>query len=206
MNIRCTPSNLSGEINLSSNDFSNVILLCAGALSKDGVTLRNLSFDDVGKKISDTLQYMGADIKTGENFITVSENRLFGMMSYLRGENEFFSLYCALASVCDKGFTQLSGIKSLDQSLVSNVIENLSKIRVATAFDDEDELIIWGDNDIVGGTVDAKNNPYFALAFALISCRSRLPIDIHNIGDLQDRFPNFIENFNELGGKIEIIK
>ncbi len=206
MNIRCTPSVLQGEKTLKDNNFSNLILLCCGALSQNGITLHNFSSSEKSQKLLDLISYMGANVTVNENSVTVSKNRIFGAMVNVKGESEIFALYCALASICDKGFTLLTGVKTIDTYIVNSMIENLNKIRVASSFDDENEIVIWGENEIVGGTVDANCDPYLALAFTLISCKSNLPIDIHNIGNLTELFPNFIDEFNALGGKIEIIK
>lgn len=206
MNIRCTPSKLRGQIKVQANDKSNIFLLCAGALSDEGVTLLGLNVSEALESALNTLQYMGAKVQIKENAVTVSKNRLFGLMVNIGGDEFLFSLYCALAAVCDKGFTQLSGIRRLKKETASSYINALSAIRVACSFDDEDELIIWGGNEIIGGTVDAKNNPYLALALTLISCEAKLPVDIHNIGAFTGEFPDFIKNFNALGGKIDILK
>lgn len=206
MNIRCTPSILQGELTLKNNDFSNLILLCAGMMSQNGVTLHKFNLSETGKRIFDLIEYMGANVTVNETDVTVSKGRIFGTMVNVKGENDLFMLYCALASICEKGFTLISGVKSIDIGTTTNLIESLNKIRVTNSFDDENELVIWGENEVIGGTVDAKENVYFTLAFSLISCVSHLPIDIHNTGELQKVFPNFIDDFNALGGKIEILK
>lgn len=206
MNIRCTPSHLHGEIKVNTNGISNIFLLCAGALSKEGVTLSGLKTDDNTEKILNTLRYMGANVSKNESGVTVSKNRLFGMSANVSGDELMFFVFCALASVCDKGFTQITGLRTLKSETVDSAVKILSKLRIACSFDDEDELIIWGGNEIIGAVVDAKGNAYFALVLAIISCEAKLPVDIHNAGDFESEIPDFIRNFNSLYGKIEIIK
>lgn len=206
MNIRCTPSKLHGQIKAQPNDKSNIFLLCSGALSSEGVTLSDINVSETFESLLNTLKYMGAKVEIKDNAVTVSENRLFGLMANVKDDEFLLSLYCVLAAVCDKGFTQLGGIRGLKNETVSSYINALSAIRVACSFDDEDELIIWGGNEIIGGTVDAVNDPYLALALTLISCEAKLPVDIHNIGAFTSEFPDFIKNFNALGGKIETLK
>lgn len=206
MGIRCTPSHLHGETKVNKDDISNIFLLCAGALSKEGVTLSGLKTDGKTEKILNTLRYMGANVIMKDDSVTVSRNRLFGMSANVNGDELMFAFFCALASVCEKGFTQITGLRTLKSETVNSAVKTLSKLRVACSFDDEDELIIWGGNEIVGGTADAKDNAYFTLALALISCETSLPVDIHNAGNIESEFPDFIKNFNLLNGKIEIIK
>lgn len=206
MNIRCNPSVLKGEITLKDKSFSNLILLCAGMLSEDGVTLKSFTLDEESKKLLDLIEYMGASVFVNENNVTVKKGRVFGMMTSVKENTQLFMLYCALASVCEKGFSLISGVRSIENSVVLNVVESLNKIHATNSFDDENELVIWGENEIIGGTVDAKGNCDFALAFALISSASALPIDILNVGDLLEKHPHFIESYNSLGGKIEVIK
>lgn len=206
MNIRCTPSHLHGEIKVNTNGISNIFLLCAGALSKEGITLSGLKTDDVLEKVLNTLRYMGANVSIKDNNVTVSKNRLFGMSAHVNGDEMMFFVFCALASVCEKGFTQITGLRTLKSETVNLAVKTLSKLRVACSFDDEDELIIWGGNEIIGGTADAEGNSCFALVLTLLSCEASIPVDIHNAGDLESEFPDFIKNFNSLNGKIDIIK
>lgn len=206
MVIRCTPSHLHGKIQVNTGDISNIFLLCAGALSKEGVTLSGLKTDGKAEKILNTLRYMGANVSIKDDSVTVSKNRLFGMSANINGDELMFAFFCALASVCEKGFTQITGLRTLKSETVNSVVKTLSKLRVACSFDDEDELIIWGGNEIIGGTADAEDNVYFALALTLLSCEASLPVDIHNTGNIESEFPDFIKNFNLLNGKIETIK
>lgn len=206
MNLRCTPSHLHGEINLNANDSSNIFLLCAGALSEEGVTLKGFKADGFAAKVLDVLDYMGANVSRDNENITVSRNRLFGMSVNVNGNELEFFVYCALASVCEKGFIQLSGLKTIKSETVDLAVKTLTKLGVACSFDDEDELIIWGGNDITGGTADANGNIYSALALTVLSCEASIPIDIHNTGGLEKTFPDYIRSFNLLNGKIETIK
>lgn len=205
MNIRCTPSRLYGEIDLNANDSSNIFLLCAGSLSEEGITLKGFQADGFAEKILDTLDYMGANVSRNNN-ITVLKNRLFGMSKHIKESELEFFVYCALGAVCEKGFIQLSGLRSIKKETVDLAVKTLSKLNIACSFDDEDELIIWGGNDITGGTADVNGNIYLALALTVISCEASIPLDIHNTGGLEKTFPYYIKNFNLLNGKIETIK
>lgn len=206
MSIRCTPSHLHGEIELKSNDSSNIFLLCAGALSKDGITLKGFKADGFVSKIPETLEYMGANVSRNNDSITVSRNRLFGMPLNVNGNEIEFLIYCAVASVCEKGFTQITGLHTINREAVDLTVKTLTEMRVACSFDDEDELIIWGGNEIIGGTLDVNRNVYMALALTVISCEANICLDIRNTGGLEKIFPDYIKNFNLLNGKIEIIK
>lgn len=206
MNIRCTPSLLHGEISVNANDSSNIFLLCAGALSEEGVMLKKIKTDGFAEKLIDTLGYLGANVNRDNNSVTVSKNRLFGMPKHIEGDELEFFVYCMLGSVCEKGFIQLSGLRSIQRKTVDLAVTALSKLNIACSFDDEDELVIWGGNDITGGSVDADGNVYLAIALTVISCAASIPVDIHGTGEIQNIFPDYINNFNALGGKIETIK
>ncbi len=206
MNIRCTPSHLHGEIDVNANDSSNIFLLCAGALSEQGVTLKEIKADGFAEKFPDTLHYMGANVSRDGDNITVSRNRLFGMSRRIKESEIDFFIYCALGAVCEKGFIQLSGLRSIKKETVDLAVKTFTKLNIACSFDDEDELVIWGGNDITGGTADANGNIYLTLAMTVISCEASIPLDIHNIGEFKKIFPYYIKNFNSLNGKIEAIK
>lgn len=206
MNIRCTPSHIHGEIDINANDSSNILLLCAGALSEEGVTLKGIKADGFAAEVLDTLDYMGANISRDNDNITVLKGRLFGMSKRIKESELEFFVYCALGAVCEKGFMQLSGLRSIKKETVDLAVKTLSMLNIACSFDDDDELIIWGGNDITGGTADANGNIYLALALTVISCEASIPLDIHNTGGFEKIFPDYMNKFNWLGGKMETIK
>lgn len=206
MNIRCTPSHLHGEIDINANDSSIIFLLCAGALSEEGITLKGFKADGFAAEVLDTLDYMGANVSRDNDNITVSKGRLFGMSKRIKESELEFFVYCALGAVCEKGFIQLSGLRSIKKETVDLTVTAFSKLNIACSFDDDDELIIWGGNDITGGTADANENIYLAFALTVISCEASIPLDIHNTGGLEKTFADYMNKFNSLGGKIETIK
>lgn len=206
MNIRCTPSHLHGEIDINANDSSIVFLLCAGALSEEGVTLKGFKADGFAAEILDTLDYMGANIGRDNDNITVSKGRLFGMSKRIKESELEFFVYCALGAVCEKGFIQLSGLRSIKKETVDLTVTAFSKLNIACSFDDDDELIIWGGNDITGGTADANGNVNLVFALTVISCEASIPLDIYNTGGLEKTFADYMNKFNSLGGKMETIK
>lgn len=206
MNIRCTPSHLHGEIDLNADDSSIIFLLCAGALSEDGVTLNGFKADGFSAEILDTLDYMGANVSRDNDNITVSKGRLFGMSKRIKESELEFFVYCALGAVCEKGFIQLSGLRSIKKETVDLTVTAFSKLNIACSFDDDDELIIWGGNDITGGTADANENIYLAFALTVISCEASIPLDIYNTGEIEKTFADYMNKFNSLGGKMETIK
>ncbi|MCR4594040.1 MAG: hypothetical protein K5761_03175, partial [Clostridiales bacterium] len=81
--------------------------------------------------------------------------------------------------------------------------ENLTKIGIAVSEDDDDEVIVWADNILTGGSVDAHNDPNFAMALMIASCACSIPLDIYEISGLTESYPDFIDCFNSLGGKAE---
>lgn len=206
MNIRCTPSHLHGEIDINANDSSIIFLLCAGALSEEGITLKGFKADGFAAEILDTLDYMGANVSRDNDNITVSKGRLFGMSKRIKESELEFFVYCALGAVCEKGFIQLSGLRSIKKETVDLTVTAFSKLNIACSFDDDDELIIWGGNDITGGTADANGNVNLVFALTVISCEASIPLDIYNTSGLEKTFADYMNKFNSLGGKMETIK
>lgn len=206
MNIRCTPSHLHGEIDINANDSSIIFLLCAGALSEEGITLKGFKADGFAAEVLDTLDYMGANVSRDNDNITVSKGRLFGMSKRIKESELEFFVYCALGAVCEKGFIQLSGLRSIKKETVDLTVTAFSKLNIACSFDDDDELIIWGGNDITGGTADANGNVNLVFALTVISCEASIPLDIYNTSGLEKTFADYMNKFNSLGGKMETIK
>lgn len=205
-NIRCTPATLSGEITAKDNNISYIYLLCAGALSEKGITVKGINADETGKRILDILRHMGAEVKTDDETISVRKNRLFGTIVNTGDMPDVFPLLSVMAGLCDKMFTQISGVRSVrktDEDKVMLIAENLTKIGIAVSEDDDDEVIVWADNILTGGSVDAHNDPFFAMALMIASCACSIPLDIYEISGLTESYPDFIDCFNSLGGKAE---
>ncbi len=203
-NIRCMPSYLSGEMEAKSQNISYLYLLCAGALSEKGVCIKSYKPDDKAQFILKLLRTMGAKVVIDKEGVSVKKGILFGTMANLTKLEEFFPLVCVMAGLSDKMFTQITGVRSLRTGSSDKVVivsENLSKIGIALSEDDDDEVLVWADNEITGGSVDAHNDPHFAMALMIASCACNIALDIYEIEGLKSAYSDFIDEFNALGGK-----
>ena len=153
-NIRCTPATLSGEITAKDSNISYIYLLCAGVLSEKGITVKGIKVDKTGKRILDILRHMGAEVKMDDETVSVRKNRLFGTIVNIGDMPDVFALLSVMAGLCDKMFTQISGVRSVrstDEDKVMLIAENLTKIGIAVSEDDDDEVVVWADNSLTGG-------------------------------------------------------
>lgn len=67
----------------------------------------------------------------------------------------------------------------------------------------EDEIIIDGVNEFQGGTVTSWGDHRIAMCLAIASTRCNKPLEIDGIEAISKSYPNFINDFISLGGKID---
>ena len=202
------PTYLGGEIEAKSQSTSYIYLLCAGALSENGVSVKGFTPDAKASFVLDMLKHMGADVNITKECVSVKKNILFGGLFNIAHAPELFPLVCVMAGLGDKMFTQITGLRNVRKQNADKVMvitENLAKVGIALSEDDDDEVIVWADNEIIGGSVDAHNDAHFVMALMILSGACNMALDIYEIDGLMEEYPDFIDAFNSLGGKAELL-
>ena len=197
------------EITIEGDWSNSAFFLCAGALSKDGVTVSGLNINSTqgDKKILDILKRMGASVEVNDDEITVKKNKLMGTMVNGGDIPDLVPIVSVMGAMCDKGVTHIvnaSRLRLKESDRIATTEALLTKVGAAVS-ETDDGLVIWGENDLIGGRVEGANDHRIVMSAAILSCLCALPVDIVGAEAVNKSYPHFFEDFNSLGGKANVI-
>lgn len=190
-------------------DWSNAaFFLVAGALG-DSVTVTGLRQDSEqgDKAIVRLLFQMGAKLEIHGDAVTVSPAELHGVP--IDGANipDLVPVLSVAAAAAKSGVTVISNaarlrLKECDR--LSAVNDCLSKLGAAVS-ETDDGLVIWGGDPLHGGQVSSYNDHRMAMAMAVASIAADGPVVISGAEAVAKSYPHFFEDFNLLGGKVDVL-
>lgn len=197
------------EITIEGDWSNSAFFLCAGALSKDGVTVSGLNINSTqgDKKILNILKRMGASVEVNDDEITVKKNKLMGTMVNGGDIPDLVPIVSVMGAMCDKGVTHIvnaSRLRLKESDRIATTEALLTKVGAAVS-ETDDGLVIWGENDLIGGRVEGANDHRIVMSAAILSCLCALPVDIVDAEAVNKSYPHFFEDFNSLGGKANVI-
>lgn len=200
-----SPKSLKVEGDWSNSSF----FLCAGAVSKNGVTVTGLDINSPqgDKEIINILKKIGADVEVTDAGITVKANRLTGLCVDGSDIPDAVPITAALAAMCQKGVTHFvnsARLRLKESDRIKSVCEMLTAVGAA-ASETDDGLVVWSDNQLIGGRVEGHNDHRIVMSAAILSCGCALPIDIIGAEAVEKSYPDFFKDFNSLGGKADVI-
>lgn len=197
------------EITVDGDWSNGAFFLCAGALSKEGVTVAGLDVNSPqgDKKILEILRRMGAEVTVNGTEITVKRNRLFGTVVDAGDIPDLVPIISVVAAACEKGVTHIINAGRLrikESDRIQSVFNMLDTVGTAVS-ETDDGLVIWGDNELVGRTVEGCNDHRIVMSAAILSCECSLPVDITDYKAVEKSYPHFFNDFNSLGGNSNVI-
>lgn len=197
------------EITVDGDWSDSAFFLCAGALSKDGVTVSGLDMNSTqgDRKILDILKRMGASVEICDKEITVKKNKLMGTMVNGGDIPDLVPIVSVMAAMCDKGVTHIvnaSRLRLKESDRIATTEALLSKVGAAVS-ETDDGLVIWGENYLIGGRVEGANDHRIVMSAAILSSLCVLPVDIVGAEAVEKSYPHFFEDFNSLGGEANVI-
>ena len=185
-------------------DWSNsAFWLCAGALSKKGITVTNLNLNSVqgDKKVVEVLKEFGAEISINQNEVTVKNNNLSAITVDASDIPDLVPII-ALTATFASGKTVIKNaqrlrIKESDRiKTVVELIRNLGGIIDET----DDGMIITGAS-LNGGVVNSHNDHRIAMTCAIASMICSRPVKLVDSEAVKKSYPNFFNDFKKLNGK-----
>lgn len=191
-------------------DWSNAsFFLCAGAVSKEGITVTGLDTQSPqgDKGILKVLKRMGAEVTVDGDEITVKKNKLMGTTVDGSDMPDAVPIISVIASMCEKGATHIinaSRLRLKESDRIKTTFNMLNSVGAAVS-EMDDGLIIWGENDLIGGRIDGANDHRIVMSAAVLSSLCAIPIDIVGSEAVEKSYPHFFEDFNSLGGKANVI-
>jgi len=190
-------------------DFSSATFpLCAAAVTGSTVVLKGLDFSDSqgDKKLFSLLEEMGVSIKHGRNGVIVSGGELNGMEIDLRDTPDALPAM-AVVGCYARGETRLVNVpqarlKECDR--ITAIAAELSKMG-ADVSELADGLIIRR-SQLKGTTVHGYSDHRMVMALTLAGLGAQGITAIDTAESIGVTYPSFIEDMQDLGAKMELVK
>ena len=206
--IEVSKCNISGEfeapyIGNYSGDYSFAGMFLARAALDSSVIYTNLNprSEHNGTVVLDILRSFGAKVTRAGDSVNVRVADLRGTFADI-SEFPQIAPVIALLALFARGKTRISGFEN-SQQLLELIAQNLVSLGARCEMGTGD-LWIWPQKKPFHAVLNAKNNPYMALALILISTYTNSETMIRNIDGLFRRYPDFLKTFRALGGICEI--
>jgi 3-phosphoshikimate 1-carboxyvinyltransferase len=220
------PTRLEVEGDWSSASY----FLALGAVSKEGITVNNLSTSTLqgDRVILDFLRRMGADVKVAGNSVTVREGTFKAVRADLSDCIDLLPTIAILAALADgqSEFTGIERARIKESNRVTAVKEGLQKLGV-TVTEGTDRLTIIGlktpkkveesmeeevAKDLIGKPeepekkgpvlIDTHDDHRIAMAFGVFGAAEGNVV-INGAECVAKTYPGFWDTFKGLGGEIK---
>ena len=207
--IRKNQRYISPKDNVIEKDWSNsAFFLTAGAIGAP-VTLCGLNPNSLqsDKKIIEIIESFGARVNMDEDEITVSKDRSDVIEVDMSQIPDLLPILSVLA--CSSNATsRFYNARRLRLKESDRIYASCRMIKAlgGNAVEKDDELIIEGRGRLRGGTVDSFNDHRIAMSAAIASIICDDDVIIKGENSVNKSYPKFFEDFQSLGGKVEILK
>ncbi len=189
-----------------SGDWSGAaFLLAIGALGRE-VRLTGLSADSehADKKIMDFLRQMGAEVSVDAHSVRAKNPGMLHSITADVSQAPDLAPVLGALMAHTEGTSCLTGIRRLrfKESDRAKGIVRMVRAHGAVAEEQEDRLIIRGQPNLRGGTVDGQNDHRLVMAACVAASACEQQCTILDAQAVQKSYPNFFDDFRALGGKI----
>lgn len=184
-------------------DCSNAaFFLCAGALSRKGITVTNVPEDTCqgDRKIIDILKGFGADVETNGDVVAVKRNRLTGCTIDASDIPDLVPVLSVVASVA-RGDTHIINASRLrlKESDRLKTTANLLNSLGGNVEELEDGLVIHGVSMLKGGKANSFNDHRIAMSAGVASLVCSGDIELSGSEAVNKSFPGFWDVLKGLG-------
>ncbi len=189
------------QIRVEGDYSSASFFLCAGALSANGITVRNLSeasgqgdrrIVDVLKKFGARLERKGDEIfarRDSLNAITIDGSMIPDLIPVL-----------SVVAAAARGTTHIIHAQRLrmkESDRIKSTVEMLKAIGASVA-ETEDGMVIEGQEYLTGGTVDSYMDHRIAMAAAVAAGICRNPVTVINAQCVSKSYPAFWDDLESM--------
>ena len=183
-------------------DWSNAaFFLCAGALSKDGVTVTglNMASSQGDRAVVDILRQFGARVTESESSVTVTAAPLHGITIDAKAIPDLVPVLSVTAA-CAAGETRIVNAGRLRLKESDRIATTAALLRALGGSVEEhpDGLTIRGAA-LTDGTVDAANDHRIAMSAAIAAIRCAVTVEGKEC--VRKSYPRFWEDYTQLKGE-----
>lgn len=188
-------------------DWSNAAFwLCAGAIGPQAVTVTGLNLHSAqgDRKILNVLERFGAGVQKTEDSVTVSPEKLSGIVLDASDIPDLVPVISAVACRA-AGETRIEHAERL-RIKESDRIQSVCALLNAFGADyteKPDGMIIRGGKPLHGATVSSCNDHRIAMTAAVMSLLTDSAITIEQAESVNKSYPSFYQDYRRLGGQEE---
>lgn len=191
-------------------DWSQAAFWAVGGCLGAGITCSGVYFASLqgDKVILEIMERMGAAIEQGEGQVTVSSSATKGTLIDAANCPDIIPVLTALAAVSE-GTTNIINagrlrIKECDR--LAAMTSELNKLG-AEITERPEGLVIKGHPEGLrgGAQVDAWNDHRIAMSLAIVAQRCAEPLELTGAASVSKSYPNFWEDYQSVGGRIEVL-
>ncbi len=206
--------NIPGEQSLEPMDCSvpgdyssAAFILCAGALSPEGVKVNNLDPEDVqgDRRIIDLLEDFGASVYVEDDAVrVVGRENISGIDADCSDNPDLVPILTVLGALSE-GTTRLYNVGHLRYKEVDRldvITRELRKLGVKVE-EKEDSLKVFGGNEISGGEVRSHGDHRIAMSLAVAGMYAEGPVKVKNFDCVNISYPDFVEDVRSLGVNLD---
>ena len=188
-----------------SGDYSSASYhLCAAAITRSSLTVRNLSQTlEPDSSIIDFLSRMGVRTTVSRDSIIVEGGRLNSTDADIRECPDLGPVLAVLACYADGG-TRITGARRLRYkesdrlaSMRSELVSLGGKVE-----ETEDGLILTGPINLRGGVVQAHNDHRIAMALSIAALCAKDEVTIQGAECVKKSYPGFFEDLRSIGVRV----
>jgi len=193
---------ISRNYNVEGDFSQGAFWLVAGAIGEE-ISCKNLNINSLqgDKEIINIIKYMGGIININNDCIKVISSKLKGITIDASEIPDLVPIL-AVAGTVSSGVTKIINAKRVrikECDRLHAIACELNKIG-GEVEELEDSLIIKGNKKLKGGIVDSWNDHRIAMAMAVASTVCEESLIINNSKAVEKSYPNFWEEFRNVGG------
>lgn len=182
-------------------DWSSAAFWLVGAAINGNITIENLDLNSfqADKVIIDLLKNIGCHIDFTKG-IHIASGELQPFQFDATDCPDLFPILAVLAIYCN-GQSTIKGLHRLthkESNRAATIQQMLEEMNVNFAVKD-DELIIEGEKEINGGTINGHNDHRIIMAAAIAALKSKETVTIMGIESVSKSYPNFFDELSALG-------
>lgn len=206
--VNAYDSYISPKEYIVEGDWSNAaFFMVLGALGGK-VTVKNLNFESFqsDKMILDALTLAGVEYEIRGNEITVLKSEIRPFAFDVSECPDLFPVLSILACKA-KGKSVLYNAERLrikESDRIKTTKELILKLG-GKAEETADSLIIYGDEKLLGGTVDSHNDHRIAMSAFCASAICENDVVLNDAKAIDKSYPSFMEDFSKIGGDFNVI-
>ncbi len=189
-------------------DWSQAAFFLAAAAFGGNIVIDNMNFDSKqgDKACVDLFTQFGCQIKQENGLLKACGNQLNGIAINAENIPDLVPILACTAALCS-GTTTITGATRLrikESDRLAAVTQNLTALG-ADITELPDGLIINGKPQLHGGNVSGFNDHRIVMAFAMTALKATEPIIISDKESINKSYPNFFEDYTNLGGNAHVI-